>query len=382
MILTAKAIGIGLAALIGGGLLVTGIPLMNSNYDVSGRATSNNVPVMGAEVCLVNSNAYIKLVSKAEERENLNDSLCETAYRRLQSDFAQKAQAALEKFKAEHKEEPAKEAKESEGGKLPSEEEQAEIAKRVKNYKEYALYCRKRAQESQAGRTMYERGAEFWEAKLETLKEKGRLVFDEVSYNYSVEEKQYAGIGDEPVQIVSKVQRVTPEELAVMDVVTIAPEKQKPAKSAKDKNAKFDAEKYIDTNAVMKAAAQVCEQIKESVKNLSSQEDEALVQGQIEKVMTDDNGQFAFKNPAIKPGLYGVYLEHSMLTPSGDLLPVRWVVPAYVASKPLSWNKATVVTLDDKNMDPGIIKDGAAPQKSDIYARFIKDLKDEAAKIK
>ncbi|MBR5624190.1 hypothetical protein IKW72_04200 [bacterium] len=382
MILTAKAIGIGLAALIGGGLLVTGIPLMNSNYDVSGRATSNNVPVLGAEVCLVNSNAYIKLASKAEERENLNDSLCDTAYRRLQSEFAQKAQTALEKFKAEHKEEPEKEVKESADAKLPDEKEQAEIAKRVKNYKEYALYCRKRAQESQAGRAMYERGAEFWEAKLETLKEKGRLVFDEVSYNYNVEEKQYAGIGDEPVQIISKVQRVTPEELAVMNVVEIAPEKQKPAKTAKDKNAVFNAEKYINSNAVMQAAAQVCEQIKESVKNLSAQEDEALVQGQIEKVMSDDNGQFSFKNPAIKPGLYGVYLEHNMLTPSGDLLPVRWVVPVYIANKPFSWNKASVVTLDEKNMDPGIIKDGVAPQKNEIYARFMKDLKEEAAKIK
>ena len=123
MILTAKAIGIAAAALIGGGLLATGIPLMNSNYDVSGRATSNDVPVLGAEVCLVNSNAYIKLASKAEERDNLNDSVCETAYRRLQSDFAQKAQAAFEKYKAEHKDEPAKEAKTSESGKVLTEEE-------------------------------------------------------------------------------------------------------------------------------------------------------------------------------------------------------------------------------------------------------------------
>ena len=63
MILTAKAIGIAAAALIGGGLLATGIPLMNSNYDVSGRVTFNSVPVLGAEVCLVNSNAYVKMYS-------------------------------------------------------------------------------------------------------------------------------------------------------------------------------------------------------------------------------------------------------------------------------------------------------------------------------
>lgn len=382
MILTAKAIGIAAAALIGGGLLATGIPLMNSNYDVSGRVTFNSVPVLGAEVCLVNSNAYVKMASQAQERENFSASAYETAYRRLQSDFAQKAQAALEKFKAEHKEEPAAEAKTQDAGKLPDESELAEIEKRVKNYKEYALYCRKRAQESQAGRTMYEKGAEFWEAKLETLKEKGRLVFDEASVNYSVEEKKYAGIGDEPVQIISKVQRVTPEELAVMNVLEVKPENQKQAKAVKDKDAKFDAEKYIDKDAVMKAAEQVSSQIAENLKNMSSREDEALVQGQIEKVMTDDNGAFAFKNPAIKPGLYGVYLDHNTLTPSGDLLPVRWLVPAYVEKKPFSFKKSLVLTLDEKNMDTEVINDGASPKKADIYARFMEDLKAEAAKIK
>ena len=229
---------------------------------------------------------------------------------------------------------------------------------------------------------MYEKGAEFWEAKLETLKEKGRLVFDEASFNYNVEEKQYAGIGDEPVQIISKVQRVTPEELAVMNVVEIAPEKQKTTKAPKDKNAVFNAEKYIDTNAVMQAAAQVCAQIAESVKNMESQEDEALVQGQVEKVMTDDNGQFAFKNPAIKPGLYGVYLEHNSLTPSGDLLPVRWLVPAYIAKKPFSFKKSLVITLDEQNVDPEVLNETAAPKKADIYARFLEDLKAEAANIK
>ena len=382
MILTAKAIGIAGAALLGGALLAAGLPLVNSNYDVSGRVTFNNVPVMGAEVCLVNSNAYVKMASKAQERANLSDSAYDTAYRRLQSEFAKKAQEALEKFKAEHKEEPEKKVKEQEGGKLPDESELAEIAKRVKNYKEYALYCRKRAQESQAGRAMYEKGAEFWEAKLETLKEKGRLVFDEASFNYNVEEKQYAGIGDEPVQIISKVQRVTPEELAVMNVVEIAPEKQKTTKAPKDKNAVFNAEKYIDTNAVMQAAAQVCAQIAESVKNMESQEDEALVQGQVEKVMTDDNGQFAFKNPAIKPGLYGVYLEHNSLTPSGDLLPVRWLVPAYIAKKPFSFKKSLVITLDEQNVDPEVLNETATPKKADIYARFLEDLKAEAANIK
>lgn len=379
MLLTAKAIGIAGGALIGAALLAGGIPLMRSNYDVNGKASFNNVPVLGAEVCLVNSNAYLKLAELEVEKANLAAKGSEAAYRALLSEFSEKAQKAWEKYKADNKEPGGKEEA-KDASKLPNEEEQAEIAKRVKNYKEYALYCRKRAEESVSGRSMYEKGAEFWEAKLETLKEKGRLVFDEVSYNYSVEEKKYAGLGDEPVQIVTKVQRVTPEELAVMNVLEIPPEKQKTEKPKK--KGEFNAASFINTNAVLKAAAQCHEQMKEAYKNISAKQDELIVQGQIEKVMTDENGVFAFKNPSIKPGLFGVYLEHNTLTPSGDILPVRWLVPVQVKGNAFSWNKATNITLDEQNMDTEVMASDAVPSIKDIYAGFLKDLQAEAAKLK
>ncbi|MBP5628199.1 hypothetical protein J6X96_08585 [bacterium] len=380
MILAAKTIGIAAGALLGAGLLAGGIPLMRSNYDVTGQASFNNVPVLGAEVCLINSNAYTKLAALEKEKFGAADANAEAAYRTLQSEFADKAQKALEKFKKENKPEPEETKEGSDAGKPLTEEEQAEIAKRVKNYKEYALYCRKRAAESPAGRSLYEKGAEFWEAKLETLKEKGRLAFDEASYNYSIEEKQYAGIGDEPVQIVTKVQRITPEELALMNVLEVPPETQKKPKDKKP--AVFDASVFIDTNAVAKAAAQVCEQAKESIKTIGAKEDELIVQGQIEKVMTDENGIFSFKNPSIKPGTFGVYIEHNTLTPSGDVLPVRWLVPVDVKSRPFAWNKVTTVTLDEKNMDTEVINSGLTPNAKDIYNRFLTELKAEAAKIK
>lgn len=379
MLLTAKAIGIAGGALIGAALLAGGIPLMRSNYDVNGKASFNNVPVLGAEVCLVNSNAYLKLAELEVEKANLAAKGSEAAYRALLSEFSEKAQKAWEKYKADNKEPGGKEEA-KDASKLPNEEEQAEIAKRVKNYKEYALYCRKRAEESVSGRSMYEKGAEFWEAKLETLKEKGRLVFDEASYNYSVEEKKYAGLGDEPVQIVTKVQRVTPEELAVMNVLEIPPEKQKTEKPKK--KGEFNAASFINTNAVLKAAAQCHEQMKEAYKNISAKQDELIVQGQIEKVMTDENGVFAFKNPSIKPGLFGVYLEHNTLTPSGDILPVRWLVPVQVKGNAFSWNKATNITLDEQNMDTEVMASDAVPSIKDIYAGFLKDLQAEAAKLK
>ena len=379
MLLTAKAIGIAGGALIGAALLAGGIPLMRSNYDVNGKASFNNVPVLGAEVCLVNSNAYLKLAELEVEKANLAAKGSEAAYRALLSEFSEKAQKAWEKYKADNKEPGGKEEA-KDASKLPNEEEQAEIAKRVKNYKEYALYCRKRAEESVSGRSMYEKGAEFWEAKLETLKEKGRLVFDEVSYNYSVEEKKYAGLGDEPVQIVTKVQRVTPEELAVMNVLEIPPEKQKTEKPKK--KGEFNAASFINTNAVLKAAAQCHEQMKEAYKNISAKQDELIVQGQIEKVMTDENGVFAFKNPSIKPGLFGVYLEHNTLTPSGDILPVRWLVPVQIKANAFSWNKATNITLDEQNMDTEVMASDAVPSVKDIYAGFLKDLQAEAAKLK
>ncbi|MBR5946759.1 hypothetical protein IKZ80_06725, partial [bacterium] len=304
MILAAKTIGIAAGAILGAGLLAGGIPLMRSNYDVTGQASFNNVPVLGAEVCLINSNAYTKLAALEKEKSGLAEANAEAAYRTLQSEFAEKAQKALEKYNKENKPETEEKKGESDAGKPLTEEEQAEIEKRVKNYKEYALYCRKRAAESPAGRSMYEKGAEFWEAKLETLKEKGRLAFDEASFNYSVEEKQYAGIGDEPVQIVNKVQRISPEELALMNVLEVKPETTKKPKDKKP--AAFDASVFIDTNAVAKAAAQVCEQAKESIKTIGAKEDELIVQGQIEKVMTDESGVFSFKNPSIKPGTFGV----------------------------------------------------------------------------
>ena len=381
MLLTAKAIGIAGGALIGAALLAGGIPLMRSNYDVNGKASFNNVPVLGAEVCLVNSNAYLKLAELEVEKANLAAKGSEAAYRALLSEFSEKAQKAWEKYKADSKETDGKEEA-KDASKLPSEDEQAEIAKRVKNYKEYALYCRKRAEESVSGRSMYEKGAEFWEAKLETLKEKGRLVFDEASYNYSVEEKKYAGLGDEPVQIVTKVQRVTPEELAVMNVLEIPPEKQKNEKPKNKKKVEFNAASFINTNAVLKAATQCHEQMKEAYKNISAKQDELIVQGQIEKVMTDENGVFAFKNPSIKPGLFGVSLEHNTLTPSGDILPVRWLVPVQVKGNAFSWNKATNITLDEQNMDTEVMASDAVPSVKDIYAGFLKDLQAEAAKLK
>jgi len=379
MLLTAKAIGIAGGALIGAALLAGGIPLMRSNYDVNGKASFNNVPVLGAEVCLVNSNAYMKLAELEVEKANLSAQGSEAAYRALLSEFTEKAQKAWQKFKDENKEpDPKEETKNA--SRVLGEDEQAEIAKRVKNYKEYALYCRKRAEESVSGRSMYEKGAEFWEAKLETLKEKGRLVFDEASYNYSVEEKQYAGLGDEPVQIVTKVLRVTPEELAVMNVTEIPPEKQKSEKPKK--KGEFDASAYINTNAVLKAAAQCHERMKEAYKDISAKQEELIVQGQIEKVMTDENGLFTFKNPSIKPGLFGIYLDHNTLTPSGDILPIRWLVPVQIKANAFSWNKATSVTLDEKNMDTEVIVSDSVPSVKDIYAGFLRDLRMEAAKLK
>jgi len=86
MILTAKAIGILGGAVLSAALLAAGIPLMRSNYDVNGKATFNSVPVLGAEVCLVNSNAYLKLADlchqavalmKQPMKEAANVALCE-----------------------------------------------------------------------------------------------------------------------------------------------------------------------------------------------------------------------------------------------------------------------------------------------------------------
>lgn len=380
MILTPKTVGIVVGVVLGTSLVATALPLVRSNYDVNGQASFNNVPVLGAEVCLINSNAYAKLAALEQEKIGLAEANEDAIYRILQSEFAEKAQKALEKYKDENKEPETNEKKEADTSKLPSEDEQAEVAKRVKNYKENALYCRKRAQESQAGRAMYEKGAEFWEAKLETLKEKGRLVFDEASFNYSVEEKQYAGLGDEPVQIVTKVQRVTPEELAVMNVLEVPPEKQKKPKTKKP--AVFDAGAFIDTNAVSKAAAQCFEQIKESYNTINAKEEELIVQGQIEKVMSDENGAFSFKNPAIRPGVYGVYIEHNTLTPTGDILPVRWLVPVDIKKKLIPWKRVTTVSLDEKNMDTEVISSELIPSKKDIYKKLLNDLKAEAAKIK
>ena len=380
MNLTNKTIGMVVGILLGTSMLAAGIPLVGSSYDVSGQASFNNVPVLGAEVCLINSNAYAKLVALEKEKFGLAEANEDTIYRMLQSEFDEKAQKALEKYKAENKAPETVEKKESDASALPTEDEQEEVAKRVKIYKEHALYCRKRAAESQAGRAMYEKGAEFWEAKLETLKEKGRLVFDEASYNYSVEEKQYAGIGDEPVQIVSKVQRVSPEDLAVMNVLAVSPES--PKKSKSKKSTVFDANAFINTNAVAKAAAQCVEQIKESCKTIKYKEEELIVQGQIEKVMTDENGAFSFKNPSIKPGVYGVYLEHNNLTPSGDILPVRWLVPVDIKKQFFSWKKKATVSLDEKNMDTEVINSEVIPNTKDVYNKFLTDLKAEAAKIK
>ena len=165
-----------------------------------------------------------------------------------------------------------------------------------------------------------------------------------------------------------------------MHVLEVPPETAKKPKSKKP--AEFDASVFIDTNAVAKAAAQVCEQAKESVKTIGAKEDELIVQGQIEKVMTDENGIFSFKNSSIKPGTFGVYIEHNTLTPSGDILPVRWLVPVDVKSRPFAWNKVTTVTLDEKNMDTEVINSGLTPNAKDIYNRFLNDLKAEAAKIK
>ena len=57
-------------------------------------------------------------------------------------------------------------------------------------------------------------------------------------------------------------------------------------------------------------------------------------------------------------------------------------MPVQIKANAFSWNKATSVTLDEKNMDTEVIVSDSVPSVKDIYAGFLRDLRMEAAKLK
>ena len=376
--LSAK-IGYLVGALCGILLILAGILFLRNSYSIEGTAVCNNQSVLRAEVSLLTTNALARLTARDARLKAGEADVSEKVLKRLKSEFASRAQDAKKIF-AETK---AAEGDESQGANAlknpPSEKEKAEVQKRLERYAKNAEYCRARAKELPAGRALYDRGAEFWEAKRALLAAKGRLVFDEAEWNYEIKEAK-SGLGNQTVDLINKVRRLEPEELAKLEVEEAPVGEEKVPIKAPTKN-KFVATDYIDTNAIMQAASQVCAQLAERRESAAKEEDEILINGQLERVMTDDNGKFVFAGRQITPGEYGIYLYHELLTAAGDEVPVRWLVPVSVKRHFFSWNKVTKVTLDEKNMSD-IPNVEAIPDKLKIYADFLDELKKEAATIK
>jgi len=252
-------------------------------------------------------------------------------------------------------------------------EEKEEISQRIQEYLEFAMVCRDSMVACPVGEDFYRKGAEYWENKAAALQDKGRLVYDEATPNYSTEWKSYSGLSDEPVQLVTREVRVDPAQLS-------AAEKQLGGGSVKpEPEKKKDADKPlpipdIPTNEIMTAAVDL-ERILMDRNQYTITETAKLFKEKIlDTQQTDTDGKYVFKGDDVQPGTYIVFTQYDVLSAEGEPVEFMWYCPVTVPLRRLALKKSVAMNLDELNQCKPATLDMYVPERSELYLQLIDEI--------
>jgi hypothetical protein len=252
----------------------------------------------------------------------------------------------------------------------PDEEEKNEIQQRINTYRNNAEFCRECMPACPIGENFYQQAAQYWEGKAAALEEKGRLVYDEATVNYETTWQTYNGLGEEPVQLVSREVRVDPGKLRKAEEQLTGPEKQ-PEKKKEETPKEVLQAIEVPTNDIMNAAGEIERVLKERSLYAIAETENLLREKILETRKTDMDGSFVFKGDDVQPGGYIIFTRYDVLSTEGEPVEFMWYQPVTVPVKRFALKKAVTVNLDELNQAKPATLDLYVPERDELYLQLI-----------
>lgn len=255
----------------------------------------------------------------------------------------------------------------------PDEEETNEIQQRISTYRNNAQFCRECMPVCPIGEDFYLQAAQYWEDKATALEEKGRLVYDEATLNYETTWQTYNGLGEEPVQLVSRKVRIDPGKLRKAEEQLGAPEKQ-PDKEKKETPKEMLQALEVPTNDIMNAAVEIERVLNEQNVYVIAETANLLREKILDTRKTDTDGSYVFKGDDVQPGGYIIFTRYDVLSTEGEPVEFMWYQPVTVPVKRFALKKAVTVNLDELNQSKPATLNLYVPERGELYLQLIDEI--------
>jgi len=259
-----------------------------------------------------------------------------------------------------------------------TDDERKEVSARVQRYLEFSLYCRELMPLAPAGNRFYERAAQYWEERAETLKKTGRTITDDAALTYETEWTD-GGLGEEPVQRVSRFSRTNEALLAALagSTRTAAPKPaaNKPQPAQTKRAGGVLPNSTLTSNEVLAAVAAVQRELQHTYDNLLRAAEEALLDETLDITATSDDGRFVFRGDTVQPGAYLVFSKYEILSLEGEQMQLVWYEPVTVSLRRFAFNRSTRVALNEMNQRRPAVMELKVPAQDELFATLVERAK-------
>jgi hypothetical protein len=255
----------------------------------------------------------------------------------------------------------------------PSQEEKDEISLRIQEYLEYAMVCRDSMESCPVGKNFYLKGAEYWEKKASDLQEKGRLVYDEATPNYSTVWETFSGLSQAPVQYVIREIRVDPTLLNQVDK-QLAGVGEKPVPEKKKEPAKKLQIADVPTNEIMAVAVELERVLKERNQYVITETAKLLQEKILYTKQTDSDGSYVFNGADVLPGTYVVFTQYDVLSAEGEPVEFMWYCPVTVPLSRMALKKTVAMNLNELNQSKPATLEMYIPEQGELYLQLIDEI--------
>lgn len=286
--------------------------------------------------------------------------------------------SARERLRDEHPEvQRLVRALEKELGPL-TDDERKDVSARVQRYLEFSLYCREMMQVAPVGARFYERAAEYWEERAEALKKTGRAITDDAALSYETEWFT-GGLGDEPVQRVSRISRTNEALLAALREARSGEQAPAPTPAAPPQKPRRSGgvlpHSSLTSNDVQTALAAALRELQHTHDTVVRAAEDALLDETLDIAATGDDGRFAFRGDTVQPGSYIIFAKYDILSLEGEQMQLVWFEPVAVSLRRFAFNKSTRLDLTELNQRRPAVMDLRVPAQEALFATLVEEVR-------
>lgn len=259
-----------------------------------------------------------------------------------------------------------------------TDDERKDVSARVQRYLEFSLYCRDMMAVAPIGARFYERAAQYWEARAEELKKTGRAIVDDAALSYQTEWFT-GGLGDEPVQRVTRFSRTNEALLAALAAAQRGEDKPKPkpatAPPKQPRSGGVLPDSSLTTNDMQAVIAATLRELQHTHDSVVRAAEDALLDETLDITTTDDQGQFVFRGDTVQPGSYLVFAKYDILSLEGEQVQLMWLEPVTVTLKRFAFNKSTRLDLTELNQRRPAVMELRVPAQDALFGTLVERLK-------